>query len=307
MNQTAIRLLLLAATILMQDSSPAQSGETAAWTARLQALYRIVPDVVYLTASNWDAKLDIYLPRTTKGPVPTVIHIHGGGWVWGSKNHDMPYFLPYLEMGMAVVNIDYRLASVAPAPAAVEDCRCALHWVRQNADQYKFDTSRIVITGFSAGGHLSLTTGLLPTSAGLDRQCSAGGELPVAAVVNWYGITDVEDLLDGPNMKNYAVFWLGSLPDRERIARRVSPLTYIRPGLPPVLTIHGNADPIVPYSHAVRLHEALDRAKVPNRLLTVSGGKHGGFTQEELVRAYSSIREFLQQTGVLTTGGELRQ
>jgi dipeptidyl aminopeptidase/acylaminoacyl peptidase len=74
-----------------------------------------------------------------------------------------------------------------------------------------------------------------------------------------------------------------------------------------VLTIHGNADPIVPYSHAVRLHEALDRAKVPNRLLTVSGGKHGGFTQEELVRAYSSIREFLQQTGVLTTGGELRQ
>jgi acetyl esterase/lipase len=219
----------------------------------------------------------------------------------------MPNFLPYLEMGMAVVNIDYRLASVAPAPAAVEDCRCALHWVRQNADQYKFDTSRIVITGFSAGGHLSLTTGLLPSSAGLDRQCSAGGELPVAAVVNWYGITDVEDLLDGPNMKNYAVFWLGSLPDRERIARRVSPLTYIRPGLPPVLTIHGNADPIVPYSHAVRLHEALDRAKVPNRLLTVSGGKHGGFTQEELVRAYSSIREFLQQTGVLTTGGELRQ
>ena len=67
------------------------------------------------------------------------------------------------------------------------------------------------------------------------------------------------------------------------------------------MTIHGTADDTVPYSHAVRLHEALDRAEVPNKLLTIPGGKHGGFTQEELVRIYSSIKDFLTQAGVLTT------
>jgi acetyl esterase/lipase len=77
------------------------------------------------------------------------------------------------------------------------------------------------------------------------------------------GITDVSDVLDDPDMKDYAVAWLGKQPGRDEIARRVSPLTYVRPGLPPILTIHGSADLTVPYSHAVRLHEALDMVGVP--------------------------------------------
>ena len=79
--------------------------------------------------------------------------------------------LPYLEMGFAVVNVTYRLARVSEAPAAVEDCRCALRWVIQNAKEYGLDVNRLVVTGYSAGGHLALTTGMLPASAGLDRQC----------------------------------------------------------------------------------------------------------------------------------------
>ena len=301
MKRHAGWLHLFLAPILLQNMSPAQTEDAASWAARFHARYRIVPNITYLTASNWEAKLDLYLPKATEGPVPTVIHIHGGGWVGGTKDNHLPFFLPYLEMGLAVVNVEYRLARVALAPAAVEDCRCTLQWVYQNAKQYNFDTSRIVVTGSSAGGHLSLTTGMLPSSAGLDRQCRSGGELTVAAIVNWYGITDVVDLLDGPNKKYYAVQWLGAQTDRESIARRVSPLTYVRPGLPPIMTIHGTADDTVPYSHAVRLHEALDRAEVPNKLLTIPGGKHGGFTQEELVRIYSSIKDFLTQAGVLTT------
>jgi acetyl esterase/lipase len=106
-------------------------------------------------------------------------------------------FLPYLETGWSVVNVEYRLARVSLAPAAVEDCRCALRWVIRNAKQYNFDTNKIVVTGHSAGGHLALTTGILPASAGLDRQCPGNEELKVAAIVNWFGITDVVDLLDG--------------------------------------------------------------------------------------------------------------
>lgn len=103
---------------------------------------------------------------------------------------------------------------------------------------------------------------MLPVSAGLDRECVGRDEIHIAAIVNWFGITDVVDELNGPNMKDYAVAWLGSLPDREAIARRVSPLTYVRAGLPPIITIHGNADSTVPYQHAVRLKDALDRVGV---------------------------------------------
>ena len=100
-------------------------------------------------------------------------------------------------------------------------------------------------------------------------------------------------------MKTYAVQWRASMPARYEIAERVSPLTYVRAGLPPVLTIHGDADPTVPYSHAVRLRDALDEAGVPNQLHTVPGGGHGNFTVEEYQVAYEVIRKFLKGQGLL--------
>ncbi|MBE0591956.1 MAG: alpha/beta hydrolase [Gemmatimonadales bacterium] len=257
--------------------------------------FAVMPDIVYETASNYQARLDVYRPRTAEGRAPTLIYIHGGGWVEGRKEAQLPRLMPYLAAGWAVVNVEYRLADVALAPAAVEDCRCALRWVRLNAEEYGFDTTRLVVTGHSAGGHLSLTTGMLPASAGLDRQCDGTADMPVAAIVNWYGITDVVDLLDGPNRKSYAVQWLSSMPDRNAIAERVSPLTYVRAGTPPVITIHGDADGVVPYTHAVRLHRALDAAGVPNKLVTIPGGRHGGFSVAEYQRAYAEIAVFLQQ------------
>lgn len=206
--------------------------------------------------------------------------------------------LPYLQMGWAVVNVAYRLGPVSLAPAAVEDCRCALRWVIQNAAEYSFDVSRLVVTGNSAGGHLSLTTGMLPAAAGLDRQCPGTEELKVAAIVNWYGITDVADLLEGDNERSYAVAWFAGMTDREAVARRVSPLTYVRAGLPTIMTIHGDADPTVPYTHATRLKEALDEVGVPNELVTIPGGGHGGFTREEMIDIFTKIRGFLARHGI---------
>jgi acetyl esterase/lipase len=207
--------------------------------------------------------------------------------------------LPWFEMGFNVVNVEYRLAKVSLAPAAVEDCLCALRYVAAHAKTYNIDATKLVVSGGSAGGHLALTTGMIPESAGLDRECP-GVPLPkVAAIVNWYGITDVVDLLDGANRKTYAVAWLSSMPNREEVARRVSPLQYVRPGLPPILTIHGDADPTVPYQHAVRLHEGLAKADVPNQLLTIPGGKHGNFTPDERTKIFVTIREFLKKNGVM--------
>ena len=172
--------------------------------------YRVVPNITYLTANNFEAKLDVYTRSDSPDPRPTMMFIHGGGWTGGTKEGSLLSLLPYMEMGWNVVNVEYRLAKISQAPAAVEDCLCSLRWVIRNAKQYGFDTSKIVVSGGSAGGHLALTTGLIPASAGLDRQCPGTEELKVAAVVNWYGITDVADLLEGTNMKMYAVQWLGS-------------------------------------------------------------------------------------------------
>jgi acetyl esterase/lipase len=296
-----MKKLLIVALLASASWSAAAQDSPLAWAARLEHSYRIVPNVTYLTASNFEAKVDLFVTRTPDKPLPTMVYIHGGGWTGGTKESRNVAVLPYLDMGMNVVNVEYRLARVAQAPAAVEDCRCALRWIIQNAKQYGIDVNRIVVSGESAGGHLALTTGMLPASAGLDRQCPGPDNLKVAAIVNWYGISDVNELLDGPNMKTYAVAWLGSATDREQIAKRVSPLTYVRAGLPPIFTIHGDADPTVPYTQSVRLHKALTDAGVANELMTIPGGKHGfdccNLTQR--TNAYTKIREFLTKHHVL--------
>ena len=276
----------------------AQLGETSSFLAHVSNQYRVIPNVTYHVASNQENKLDLYVPRGASGPTPVLMYIHGGRWVGGTKESSVLRILPYLEMGWAVANVEYRLGAVARAPAAVEDGLCALRWVIRNAGQYNLDTSRIVTTGNSAGGHLALTTGMIPASAGLDRECPGSEELSVAAIINWYGITEVGDLLDGPNIRSYAVEWMGSLENRFEIAERVSPMTYVRAGLPPTLTIHGDADPTVPYQHAIALHEKLDELGVSNVLHTVPGGGHGGFNREQTLAIFETIRRFLSQHGL---------
>lgn len=289
-------------------TSCAQVSETS-WAIQAQNKYEIYTNIVYHVANNYENKLDVYSPQDEKSPVPVVMTIHGGGWVEGTKEEAALAILPYLQMGFAVVNVEYRLAKVSLAPAAVEDCLCALHWIGRNSKKYNFDLSKVIVTGGSAGGHLALTTSIIPASAGFENGCAHDdddedkGPWPdprpkVAAVINWYGITDVADLLQGPNIRSYAVTWLGSQPNREDLARRLSPLTYVRPDLPPILTIHGDADTVVPYSNATRLHEALNRAGVNNQLVTIHGGDHGEFKPDQQGMAFEAVHKFLASIGI---------
>jgi len=317
MRRKGLFFVTISAVLLLSPTAPkfviGQTADIAAKFVQVSTGYRLVPNITYLRAGGWNLKLDVYQARVTNSPNPTVVYFHGGGWTNGSKESSALTFLPYLEMGWSVVNVEYRMADVAHAPAAVEDCRCALRWIYRNAEQYNFDLDKLVVTGNSAGGHLALTTGMLTESAGLDRQCpgdrrrtwstgtTSTEELKVAAIINWYGITDVVDLITrapGPSGA-FTMAWLGQSEGREGVARRVSPLTYVRQGLPPVLTVHGDADPIVPYDHGIRLHQALDEAGVPNELVTVAGGGHGGFSSTENVRIYAAIREFLRKHEVV--------
>ena len=295
-----MRTLVVAAALALGPASAfAQLSPSAAWAAHAANQYQVIPNVTYLTASNYEAKLDVYTRRGATSPQPTVIYFHGGFWAAGSKDASLMSLLPWMEMGWNVVNVEYRLARVALAPAAVEDCLCALRFIAAQAKTYNVDVNRIVLTGESAGGHLTLTTGMIPESSGLARECAGTTPIPrVAAMVNWFGITDVADVIDGPHAANLAVTWLGSLPNKDEIAKRVSPLTWVRAGLPPILTIHGDQDPLVPYDEAVRLHAALTKAGVTNQLLTIPGGKHGNFTPDERTKIFATIREFLAKANL---------
>ncbi|MGA3246250.1 MAG: alpha/beta hydrolase [Bacteroidota bacterium] len=301
MKQRSMVLPFILILVFFVNTSDVRSQVTDSWTYNAVNGYRITPNIVYSTANGYDCKLDVYA-RNVTGPIPTVIYIHGGGWVAGTKETAVMNLMPYLEMGLNVVNVEYRLARVSLAPAAVQDCRLALRWVFKYAKQYGFDTTKIIVTGGSAGGHLALTTGMLDPSYGFDTPTDwdyTGVEPKVAAIVNWFGITDVKDLLAGPNKQDYAVDWLGNLPNKEAIALSVSPITYVRKGLPPIFTVHGDKDQLVPYNHAVRLHEALTKAGVPNQLMTIPGGKHGGFSKEEMGRVFTAIKEFLKNNKIV--------
>jgi acetyl esterase/lipase len=284
--------------IFVWSAHPAQSQQTSQnhWAETASFRYGVDSDITYGVFNNTPVHLDVWQNHAAAGPVPTLMYIHGGGWVFGNKDGAVNLFLPYIERGWNVVNVEYRMAGNSLAPAAVEDSRCALRWIYDNAAKYHFDTNRIVVSGHSAGGHLALMVGMLPNGTDLDSQCPADAKAPplkVAAIVNWFGITDVNEILDGPDRKTYAVAWIGAQPNPHEVAKHVSPMTYVRSGLPPIITIQGDHDPTVPYSQGVSLRDALTKAGVPNQLVTIPGGVHGNFSDDQTINAFDQIWKFL--------------
>lgn len=278
----------------------AQISDAGKWAVEAYSTYGFIePNITYQKVDGLELKLDVYRPKVKIAkPLPTLIFIHGGGWRAGTKESYSLRVLPWLEKGWNVVNVEYRVTSQAKAPAAVEDCRCALRWVIENAEKYSFDKEKIVVSGQSAGGHLALMTGMATKETAFDTNCK-GVETKVAAIVNWFGITDVGDLLQGKNKTEFASNWISK--DRLEnfdLIKLVSPLAYVKTGLPPIITIHGDADPLVPYSHAVRLHEGLDKLKVPNQLFTVKKGDHGDFSVKDSIKAYEAIFKFLKKNSI---------
>lgn len=290
-----------------------QMDAVTQWATIAEYEFPLSMNIVYQRSNNVVLRLDVITAGPPSVPRPTLIYFHGGGWVEGSKDGSLLYMLPYLARGMNTVNVEYSTGPESLAPAAVEDARCALHWVYDHADEFGFDTSKLVVSGHSAGGHLALMAGMLLASDGFDYGCThvtadwrngRTKDVTIAAIINFFGPTDLPDLLEGPDARNYAIRWFGDQADRMRIAKRVSPLCHVHPGLPPILTIMGDKDPIVPYSQGVRLHRALDRAGAPNQFFTIAGGGHGStppfdWTRDQNLKAQETVFSFLEKYEVL--------
>lgn len=292
MKKIIFSLLLIGfSTILFaqQDTTYKPVELPAGFTSQLE--------VVYTKVGDWEGKMDIYLPKSSK-PAPVIINIHGGGWNHGVKESQTG-FNTFFKAGFAVANIEYRLTGQATAPAAVEDSRCALLYIIKNAKGLNIDVDKIVVMGSSSGGHLALMTGMLANDHRFDGNCPGIDNVKVAAIVDRYGITDVWDWGYGKNgTSKSATNWLGRYAKDQKFAASVSPISYVSKANPPIFIVHGDADPTVPYQQSVELHKQLEAAGVVTKFITVPGGLHGKFDKEKNAEINKEIIEFLKRVGV---------
>ena len=250
-------------------------------------------DVVYTQVNDWVGKMDLYTNPNAEIPTPIVINIHGGGWKSGNKESQTG-LETFFSNGYAVANVGYRLVDIAPAPAAIEDVRCALLYIYRNAKALNIDTSKIVIMGGSAGGHLALMAGLLGNNKSFDTNCENSETIKVAAIIDKYGVTDLTPLAYSNSPRN----WLGLNNIDVYFVKSVSPINYISRYSPPIFIAHGDADPVVPYKQSIVLYKKLKAFKVKTRLLTIKKGRHGNFTKKQNILLSKSIWKFLNSLGL---------
>ncbi|MDO6758927.1 alpha/beta hydrolase [Tamlana sp. 2_MG-2023] len=255
--------------------------------------YKAQIDVVYTKVNGWEGRIDLYTNPKATQPTPIVINIHGGGWNHGNKESQTAYG-SFFKNGYAVANVEYRLTNVAPAPAAIEDVRCALIYIHKNAKSLNVDPSKIVVMGGSAGAHLALMTGLLGNDTTFDSNCKYSGNIKVAAIIDKYAPTDLTILHKVGSSKE----WLsGNYLDRDFVAS-VSPLYYITKDSPPIIIVHGDKDPTVPYSQSVKLYKKLQENHVKSEFITIKNGKHGGFSKSQKTYFTKKLWVFLKELGL---------
>ena len=255
---------------------------------------KVLRDVVYETVGKRKLPLDLYLPRSEK-PMPLVIWIHGGGWQGGTKK-SAGAAGAMVGRGYAVASVEYRLSGEAIFPAAIEDCKAAVSYLRLNAKKYNLDPDKFGVWGSSAGGHLVALLGTTNDVKDFDTHpVTKEASSAVQAVCDWFGPTDFlrmndfkgridHDGADSPESR----FIGGPIQENKAKVQRANPITYISDSDPPFLITHGAVDQAVPYNQSVLLHTALKKAGVQSTLDRVAKGDHGfrgaDISREELTK-----------------------
>jgi acetyl esterase/lipase len=243
-----------------------------------------IPHLEFCKAGEQTLRLNILRPKSKSvSPMPVVVYIHGGAWRSGSKDGYLPILIKLAQHGYCVVSIQYRLSQEAVFPASIQDCKCAVRWLRAHASQYNIDPKRIGAIGLSAGGHL---VALLGTSAGVPALEGSGGygnySSSVGAVVDWAGPTDflkvpesfAKQGLPTEYPDYYTEFLGGEVADKRALAVMASPVTFVSRNNPPFLILYADHDVTVPIQQDQLLLDALRKAGVEATAYTFKG-EHG--------------------------------
>ncbi|MFC1920933.1 alpha/beta hydrolase fold domain-containing protein [Chloroflexota bacterium] len=239
---------------------------------------RIIRDVEYGRVDDISLLLDIYVPEIPVAqPMPVIVFIHGGGWQNGDKYPGKVETLA--KRGFLGISINYRLSGVAPFPAAVEDCKCAIRWVKAHAEEYDIDPDKIGVWGSSAGGHLVMMLGCADETAGLEGNSGwAAYSSRVQAVCSWFGPSDFTIMGRYGTRTEFsaeAKFLGGTMEEIPDIYVKASPITHVSVDDPPLLMIHGDKDFVVTLRQSEVMLEAYRQAGLDATLITVKGAGHG--------------------------------
>ncbi|MFC7339592.1 alpha/beta hydrolase fold domain-containing protein [Haloferula chungangensis] len=241
--------------------------------------------VTFAKLGERELKLDIYRPdsQTAAAHRPLIVWVHGGAWRAGKR--DSVPIKALVEKGFTIASVDYRLSTEAPFPANVHDLKAAIRHLRFHARKYQIDPESICIAGISAGGHLAALVGL--TNGSPAHEGEVGHQLEtssdVQSVVSFFGASNLLSILDQSTPHGLKVrvpalkLLLGGSPrEKPALAKLASPIEQLDKSDPPVLLIHGDADPQMPIEQSIELQAACKQIGVPCEMVTIQGGQHGG-------------------------------
>jgi len=247
-NETFLKAAYVTGLLKLIDTRPAVPEEL-----------QVYEGIEYKKAGNLSLKLDIYRKKDLNKKAPVIIFVHGGGWKKGKRSDYLPYLVDYAMKGYVTATVSYRLTDVAKFPDPVDDVKCAIKWIKDNAENYGIDPNRVALLGGSAGGHLVLM-------AGYDNS-------DVQAIVDFYGPVDLTTPY--ARERTESLGFLGkTYKEAPELYRAASPKTYITPDDPPTLIFHGTLDSLVPVSQADSLDVWLTKAGVEHEYHRLKGWPH---------------------------------
>ena len=252
--------------------------------------------VEYANPDSQHLQLDLARSAEGDGPFPAVVCIHGGGFRAGKREGWDGMCKQLAARGYVAVTITYRLAPKYQFPAAVEDCKAAVRWMRANAEKYHVDANRIAVLGDSAGGHLTQFLAVTNNVHDFDGDQNSGPSSAVQCAVSFYGPCDfTKSYGKSVDAAEVLPLFLGGNLEQERHRHILaSPLYWVTPDAPPILLLHGTNDKYVNYEQAILMRDRLKAADVDVELLTLEGAGHG-FKGEDQKRAYAATFEFLDR------------
>jgi acetyl esterase/lipase len=237
-------------------------------------------NITYTRVAGLNLKLDVYRHRSHPTDCPTLLQIHGGGWVIGSKNEQgIPLMLHMASRGWVCISVDYRLSPHATFPDHLIDLKRAVQWVREHGAEYGANPDFLVVTGGSAGGHLSSLVALTANDPAY-QPGFASVDTTVQGCVAFYGVYDFTDrhtlwphdglakLLERQIMK-------ASRTEAPDAYHQASPMSRVTADAPPFLVIHGDLDTLAPVQEARRFCEIFRQtARSPIAYAEIPGAQH---------------------------------
>jgi acetyl esterase/lipase len=259
----------------MSDEASCIAGFGPVNAEGLKARVLAAGDVVFGRGGETELRLDLYRPAGADAPLPAVIFIHGGGWCGGEKADYREMAARVAAHGYLCASINYRLSHQAPFPAAVEDCKCAVRWLRAHAAECGADAECIGALGASAGAHLAamvaLTPGRFEGEGGWPDRSSA-----VQCAACYCGPFDLTADSTPILVQVVGQFVVASgSEDLAAVRRQASPIHHVAPGAPPFLLVHGDRDEAVPIEQSEQFCARLGAAGVAVEFIRVRNGGHG--------------------------------